>query len=213
LILSTSSRSIHPRQGPAATTFSDHGRTSQKAAFRPAAMSLCGSLFHHDAQSVCTRTRTQLKLGLSEPAATSALQYAAAVQEEESVHVVRRMLLFSQKAAVPSGIGTRPHPGPTASSCSIVARVQVSLLLISSDRTCWIRLSVLLQRASALLGFSGRQHAGNRRTASTGIVHPSLSTTLSPSLNVVWAPFIAIARTDSLSSYTRTTNNPPSPPF
>lgn len=78
-------------------------------------MSLCGSLFHHNAQSVgllyAPGPGQSRRLGPSELAATSALQYAAAVQEEESVHVVWGILLFSQKAAVPSGIGTRPHPG------------------------------------------------------------------------------------------------------
>lgn len=94
------------------------------------AMSLCGSLFHHNAQSV-TRTRTKSTAeGLSETAATSALQYAAAVQEEESVHVVR-MLLFSQKAAVVSGIGTRPHPWANSIFMFNWVGVKVSLLLIA----------------------------------------------------------------------------------
>lgn len=123
LILSTSSdRSIHPRQGPAATTFSDHGRASQKAVSRPARHELLRQLIPPQC-AICTmhrssRTRTKLKAGgLSDAAATSALQYAAAVQEEESVHVPKRMLLFSQKAAVPSGIGTRPSASWTNGIC------------------------------------------------------------------------------------------------
>jgi hypothetical protein len=78
-----------------------------------------------------------------------------AVQEEESVHVVWRMLLFSQKAAVFSGAGTRllPRPNSIFKFTVRLLRAQVPLLLISSDRTWWTRLSIPFYNTS--LGFPG----------------------------------------------------------
>lgn len=127
------------RQGPAATTFSDHGRASGESCVHSSqpAMSIlsriirpatCAAGYTEYSTVYTCRHRYYRSLKASALCCRSCSRRGRRVSTESR----RRMKLFSQKrAAVFSGVGTRVNPGPNSMSSADCASSGTSLSLAS----------------------------------------------------------------------------------